>query len=136
MRMGHAMTLAALLPVPMAMAQVSAPAVAESETWPARLRPAISRCWNVAGLSPEARAGSVTLSVRFDEAARPLPDSFRRVGYERMSEPAAQEAYEAARRAVIRCGTQGYDLPPEKHALWKELHLTFDPGAAGEGGMR
>ncbi|MEM6478789.1 MAG: energy transducer TonB, partial [Pseudomonadota bacterium] len=36
-------------------------------------------------------------------------------------------AFEAARRAIIRCGAKGFDLPSEKYDQWKEIEMTFNP---------
>lgn len=33
-------------------------------------------------------------------------------------------AFEAARRAILRC--QGYELPAEKYDEWEEIVITFD----------
>jgi hypothetical protein len=43
------------------------------------------------------------------------------------SEAAAQQAYEAARRAIIRCGVNGYDLPEESYDHWRQVELVFNP---------
>ena len=42
---------------------------------------------------------------------------------------AAEVAFQAARRAVLRCQSQGagFPLPPEKFATWQSMELTFDP---------
>ena len=37
------------------------------------------------------------------------------------------ESYEAARRAILRCGTKGYDLPQEKFGQWRDIEMTFNP---------
>ena len=34
---------------------------------------------------------------------------------------------EAARRAIIRCGADGYKLPPEKYDQWRDIEMTFNP---------
>ena len=40
---------------------------------------------------------------------------------------AALQAYEAARRAIIRCGTNGFDLPQESYDRWRQIELVFNP---------
>ncbi|MGR3684765.1 MAG: energy transducer TonB, partial [Paracoccaceae bacterium] len=40
---------------------------------------------------------------------------------------AARQAFEAAKRAIIRCGSRGYDLPQEKYSQWQDIEMTFDP---------
>jgi hypothetical protein len=43
------------------------------------------------------------------------------------SSAAARQAFEAARRAIIRCGASGYDLPAEKFGQWQTIEMTFNP---------
>ena len=43
------------------------------------------------------------------------------------SAAAARQAFEAARRAIIRCGASGYDLPTEKYDRWRNIEMTFNP---------
>ena len=43
------------------------------------------------------------------------------------SAASAKQAFEAARRAIIRCGSSGYDLPEDKYGQWKEIEMTFNP---------
>ena len=38
-----------------------------------------------------------------------------------------QSAFEAGRRAIIRCTKGGYPLPPEKYGQWREIEVVFDP---------
>ena len=41
---------------------------------------------------------------------------------------AAKQAYEAARRAILRCQKDGYKLPAEKYNRWKTTIIDFNPG--------
>ena len=36
-----------------------------------------------------------------------------------------------ARRAILRCGAQGFPLPDDKYETWRELELIFDKGRVG-----
>jgi hypothetical protein len=36
-------------------------------------------------------------------------------------------AFQAARRAILRCQSSGYKLPPEKYDQWQNVEITFDP---------
>lgn len=90
------------------------------------LRIAINKCWNVGQLSTEAMRTVVTLRVEMSEAGKPT--SVEMTSYEGGSEASAQKAFEAGKRAVMRCaGANGYDLPPEKYGQWNVLNLIFDP---------
>ena len=42
-------------------------------------------------------------------------------------ENAKMQAFQAARRAVLRCQRDGYDLPQEKYLQWQKIQFTFDP---------
>lgn len=90
------------------------------------LRVAINKCWNVGQLSSEAMRTVVTLRVEMSEAGKPT--SVELTSYEGGSEASAQKAFEAGRRAVMRCaGANGYDLPADKYGQWNVLNLIFDP---------
>jgi hypothetical protein len=43
------------------------------------------------------------------------------------SAEAAKQAFEAARRAIIRCGATGFALPADKYGQWQEIEMTFNP---------
>lgn len=91
------------------------------------LRVAVQACWNIGSLSSEAMRTTVTLAVEMEQDARPVPGSIRLIDAQGGSEAAAQQAYEAARRAIIRCGARGFDLPVEKYAQWRDIEMTFNP---------
>lgn len=40
---------------------------------------------------------------------------------------AVADAFCAAKRAVLRCGRDGYTLPVEKYDQWRDIELRFDP---------
>ncbi len=91
------------------------------------LRVAVQECWNVGSLSSDALATTVTVAVTMSEDGRPITNSIRMIGSEGGSNASAQQAFEAARRAIIRCGASGYNLPIEKYATWREIEMTFNP---------
>jgi hypothetical protein len=49
------------------------------------------------------------------------------LGFEGGSEAGARQAFEAARRAIIRCGATGFPLPPEKYDQWRSIEMVFNP---------
>jgi hypothetical protein len=91
------------------------------------MRVAVSTCWNVGSLSSAALETEVTLGLTVAQNGVPDAGSIRMLGFTGGTEAGAQQAYEAARRAIIRCGARGFPLPPEKYDQWRELELTFDP---------
>ena len=91
------------------------------------LRLAVSSCWNVGSLSSEALRTTVVVGVSMQEDARPVNSSIRMLSFAGGSEGAARQAFEAARRAIIRCGSRGFQLPAEKYGQWQEIEMTFNP---------
>ncbi len=91
------------------------------------LRVGVQRCWNVGSLSSDALRTTVVVSVQMNEDGTPITGSIRLVGQSGGSDASARQAFDTARRAIIRCGVDGYDLPREKYGQWQEIEMTFDP---------
>lgn len=91
------------------------------------LRVSVSNCWNVGSLSTEALRTTVVVGVTLAQDGKPDVGSIRMLSSEGGSQTAAKQAFEAARRAIIRCGARGYQLPPEKYAQWRDIEMTFNP---------
>ncbi|MEM6375180.1 MAG: energy transducer TonB [Pseudomonadota bacterium] len=91
------------------------------------LRIAVQECWNVGALSSEALATTVVVSVSMQEDGRPLANSIRMIDASGGTSASANQAFEAARRAILRCGARGFDLPVEKYATWRDIEMTFNP---------
>lgn len=109
--------VALLLPVA-ALAQPAELTPAEKAAFAAK----VQTCWTPApGDDP-----NVTISFAMDAEGRPVPDSFAIVG------TASQDSFDAARRAVLRCGGAGYDLPKDRHQAWDQIELTFTANGIGE----
>ena len=91
-----------------------------------RLRLAVRRCWNVNPTSESARI-TVTVAVRMEPDGMPVLSSIRQLSATEGSARAQRSAFDAARRAIIRCARGGYPLPPEKYDRWREIEMTFNP---------
>ena len=91
------------------------------------LRVAVQQCWNVGSLSTDALRTTVTVGVSMSRDGRPDTGSIRMIGFEGGSEASARQAYEAARRAIIRCGANGFNLPVEKYDQWRDIEMVFNP---------
>ncbi len=87
----------------------------------------VQRCWNVGELSSDALRVAVAVSIEMNRDATPVADSIRLVRHSGESELLARQAFDTARRAIIRCGVNGFDLPAEKYGQWREIEMTFDP---------
>jgi hypothetical protein len=91
------------------------------------LRVAVSNCWNVGALSTDALNTTVVVAVSMAQDGKPLVPTIRMLASSGGSDGAARQAFEAARRAIIRCGAKGFDLPSEKYSQWQEIEMTFNP---------
>jgi len=91
------------------------------------LRVSVSTCWNVGSLSSEALRTTVVVSVAVGQDKKPDTGSIRMLSFSGGSESAAAQAFQAARRAIIRCGARGFDLPDDKYGRWRDMELTFNP---------
>lgn len=91
------------------------------------LRVAVSQCWNVGSLSSDALRTTVVVGVSLAQDGKPDAGSIRMLSSTGGSAAAAKQAYEAARRAIIRCGSRGFQLPPDKYAHWRDIEMTFNP---------
>jgi hypothetical protein len=117
--LAEAMGLGAAEPAP---APTSAPMTgAEREA----LRVAVQSCWNVDVGSAASRV-TVTVGVELDRQGR-VTGEVRRISAEGGDGRAQDTAFQAARRAVLRCQRDGYDLPVEKYDRWRSLELVFNP---------
>ena len=95
------------------------------------VRVSINQCWNIGTLSTAAQRIKLTLRVEMKEDGTPDSDGITMTTFAGGDEAAAVQAFDAARRAVIRgvkgCGGKaGYDLDPAKYAEWNVMNLNFD----------
>ena len=91
------------------------------------LKGAIQACWNLGSLSDAAKRIVVTISVSLQANGRPVPNSIKLLNASPGSEAATRKAFEAGRRAILRCLTQGYELPPDKYESWRRVEIVFNP---------
>ncbi len=91
------------------------------------LRVAVQRCWNVGSLSTDALSTTVVVGFSMSEDGRPNVASINMLGSSGGSGAAARQAFETARRAIIRCGASGFPLPIEKYDQWRDIEITFNP---------
>jgi len=89
-------------------------------------RVAVNGCWNV---DPGSVAATVTVVVGFSLTQEGKVDGNQvRLLSSQGDSSAVDVAYQAARRAILRCqGSGGYDLPANKYGQWKDVEITFDP---------
>ena len=87
----------------------------------------MQRCWLV-DVGSEAASVTVTVSMDMQPDGSVVASSLRMTGSRGGSGAAVETAFQAARRAILRCqGSEGYDLPQEKYQQWKQIEMTFNP---------
>lgn len=84
---------------------------------------AVQQCWSVPIGIQNAADLVVVLSV--DLARNGGLKSSPKMIEPTVAQGQIQQAFEAARRALIACAP--YDLPPEKYETWKTLEVVFNP---------
>lgn len=90
----------------------------------ASLKIEIQACW----AAPEdGNEAIVVVSVSLDKTAKPLSSSISLVSSLGGSPDEVDQVFEAARRAIVRCGVSGFNLPAEKYDTWKTIEMTFPP---------
>jgi len=90
------------------------------------LRLAMQKCWNVNPSAESARI-TVVVSVSMSPDGKPRPRTIKMKSATQGSKSAQQSAFNAARRAILRCGVKGYKLPVEKYESWRNIEITFNP---------
>ena len=94
------------------------------------VRKAIQKCWGVGVLSTAALAVKLSLRVEMTPDGKPILSSIKMTKYSGGDEAAAQKAFEAARRAVMRsskgCDAPGLALDSAKFETWNVMNLNFD----------
>lgn len=80
-------------------------------------------CWNVGSMSREAARTTVTVGFNLREDGTVQPNSIRSL--DPGSSPSYRQAFEAAKRAILRCGTKGYQATGPQA-------LSFGPGGVFE----
>lgn len=95
------------------------------------MRLAVAKCWNLGSSSTEALRTTVLVGFSLSPEGRVIGSSLRLLSSSSDSDAATKIAFEAARRAILRCGASGYDLPADKYAQWKDIEITFNPGGVG-----
>ncbi len=86
------------------------------------IKAAITRCWNVGSLSSDALKTKIWVNFSIDDGLV-AGDSIVLSKDQGASSRAEEEAYQAAKRAILRCSVRGYDVPDGYY----DLTVLFDP---------
>jgi hypothetical protein len=88
------------------------------------LRLAVQACWSLP-ISTDAQRTTVVVTFSLSQSGE--PSNIAMASSNGATNEATRAAYEAARRAIIRCTKGGYQLPAEKYEQWKDVEITFNP---------
>jgi len=105
---------------------VAAPQQIDTDPWHQDFALSVVECW-VIDPGTEAARITVDIAFSFNPDGTVVTNSLKMVRASAGSEDAIKTAYESARRAILRCGAKGYDLPPEKYGQWKDVEISFNP---------
>ncbi len=87
----------------------------------------IGRGYSIGMLSVTSADTAVTVAFDLDEGGRVTVPSVRLVADGAVPDRATWQAFETARRAIIRMGRDGLPLPPDVSGTWKSVVLMFNP---------
>ena len=90
------------------------------------LKLAVQRCWNVPAGLRDAQELKVTLAAELAADGAVINASIRMIEPSPAPDARFQQAYEAGRRALIRCSPYA-DLPRDKYAQWRNIEVVFNP---------
>ncbi len=118
-----------------ALAEAGAEEVAETPAAPSgppltrgekdALRISVQNCW-VVDVGSQAANVTVTVGMSMTREGK-VDGAISLLGAEGGDEQATKVAFEAARRAVLRCQKGGYKLPIDKYDHWRDIEITFNP---------
>lgn len=89
-------------------------------------RLSVQRCW-VVDVGSEAANVTVVVAMSMTPEGRVADGTLRLLEGSGGSDAAIQTAFQAARRAILRCGASGFELPVEKYDQWRNIEMTFNP---------
>ncbi|WP_406736659.1 hypothetical protein [Thioclava sp. GXIMD4215] len=85
----------------------------------------IKQCLNLGAMSISALRVKVVVGMDLDRNAVPVLSSIHLVDRHGGTPDEAKQAYEVVRRAITRCGSDGFPLPLDKYEQWKTMRLSL-----------
>jgi hypothetical protein len=89
------------------------------------LKFAVQQCWNMPAGLRDAQELKVTLAAELAADGEIINASIRLIEPRQAPDARFRQAYEAGRRALLRCSP--YELPREKYAQWRNIEVVFNP---------
>ena len=90
------------------------------------IEPAVERCFNVKAVGMSVSETSILVDFSIFLDGKPDRNSIELISFEAGSEEDAKKLFDTAKRAIIRCGISGYDLPREKYDNWQHVQAKFN----------
>ena len=92
------------------------------------LEPAVGECFNfdLVGQEPDILKADILVSFSLKENGKPIISSISFDSFSGGDYMTASKLFDAARRAIIRCGLKGYQLPKSKYSYWKNVEARFN----------
>ena len=92
------------------------------------LEPAVGECFNfdLVGQEPDILKADILVSFSLKENGKPIISSISFDSFSGGDYMTASKLFDAARRAIIRCGLKGYQLPNSKYSYWKNVEARFN----------
>ena len=70
---------------------------------------------------------SITVGFQLSRERRVVAPSLEMLSYPRGTKSEAYIGFNHAKKAILRCQRNGYNLPKDKYADWKNIELKFEP---------
>lgn len=93
-----------------------------------KFRNQVGNCWKVDAKSRAADV-VVTIAMELQPDGKVIASSLELIGFSGGNQSDANVAFQAGRRAILRCQKDGYNLPRAKYEHWRNVEITFHPSA-------
>ena len=90
------------------------------------IEPAVERCFNVKAVGMSAIETSILVDFSIFLDGKPDRNSIELISFEVGSKEDARKLFDTAKRAILRCGISGYDLPREMYDYWRHVQAKFN----------
>ena len=90
------------------------------------IEPAVEKCFNISNVALSVKEASVLINFSLKENGRPETSSIELMSFNGGNIDDTEKLFGAARRAIIRCGILGYNLPKDKYHAWKNVEAKFN----------
>lgn len=90
------------------------------------LEPAVGECFSLGLGRQDISKADILVSFSLREDGKPIISSINFESFSGDDYMTASKLFDVARRAIIRCGLNGYQLPNSKYNYWKNVEARFN----------